>query len=190
MRARLSLALACGALLYAASARAQEMALPVDFQVSLFARVLHFDRNLDAGEGEIVVGVLFQEGFRESSRAKDQFISTMAEDLRNSALGRPVRVVPLALGGAELPRELWPTDIDVLYVAPLRAYSLRAITDASRERGILTVTGVPQYVSEGISLGLDVEAGRTRILVNRAASIAEGADLSAELLKLARIVDR
>jgi hypothetical protein len=78
--------------------------------------------------------------------------------------------------------------VRVLYVSPLRAYSVGTIYAATRTERITTLTGVPQYVEDGLAIGLDMKRERPEIVVNLAASRAEGADLTAQLLKLARVV--
>jgi len=95
------------------------------------------------------------------------------------------------VGGTDDPLALqWlmPARTDVVYLTPLRSFDVRSISQTGRDLGILTLTGVPEYVELGIAIGLDRERGRPRILVNLEAAIAGGADLSSELLKLARMV--
>jgi hypothetical protein len=78
--------------------------------------------------------------------------------------------------------------VAVLYVSPLRAADLRTVTGACRGAGVITVTGVTDYVETGLAIGIGAKGERPEIVVNLAASRAEGADLNAQLLKLARIV--
>jgi hypothetical protein len=47
---------------------------------------------------------------------------------------------------------------------------------------------VPRYVETGLAIGVDMKGERPEIVINLAASRAEGADLTAHLLKLARLV--
>jgi hypothetical protein len=76
----------------------------------------------------------------------------------------------------------------VLYVSPLRGIDISDIIRVSRETGVTTITGVPRYVDEGIAIGLDLKADRPEIVVNLEGARAEGADFTAQLLKLARVV--
>jgi hypothetical protein len=73
-------------------------------------------------------------------------------------------------------------------VTPLRAADLRLLMAAARTSRITTVTGVPEYVETGLAIGIGVKGERPEIVINLTASRAEGADLDAQLLKLARIV--
>ena len=76
----------------------------------------------------------------------------------------------------------------MLYVSPLRATPLRDVITASRAMRVTTVTGVPRYVESGLAIGVDMKGERPEIVINLAASRAEGADLTSHLLKLARVV--
>jgi hypothetical protein len=86
----------------------------------------------------------------------------------------------------ELLRRAYAT---VAYVCELRALDPTSIMHVTRELGILSVTGVPHYVEEGLSVGADLRGNRAQLVINLTAARAEGADLPAQVLKLARIVD-
>ncbi len=60
---------------------------------------------------------------------------------------------------------------------------------ASPEHGkILTLTGVPEYVEKGLSIGVWIKGERPALLINLAASKAEGADLDSQFFNLVTIV--
>lgn len=168
----------------ASSVAAQDVAVPVDVQVPLFIKILAFDRNLGSRPpGPLVVGVLYQANFRASADVAAQvrrFIKDGNEDLK---------VVPINLDETDdLLDVLARQHVLVLYVCPLRAVELKSVTDASRQSGVRTLTGVPRYVESGLGIGLDLKGQRPEIVVNLVAIRAEGADFDAQLLKLARIV--
>jgi len=174
----------------AAVATAQEMDVPVQIQMSVLSRMLEFDRNFKAHAGEeIVIGIIYQSRFRASDKAKSQVVEALqGTDLARIA-GLPVRYVLIEVENARHFRRLvTDSGVDLLYVAPLRAFTVDSITAFSREAGVLTYTGVSQYVHSGIATGLGVEGGKPKILVNRNAAEQEGAEFSSELLKLAHLV--
>lgn len=70
----------------------------------------------------------------------------------------------------------------------LRAVDLKTITRVSRARQLTTWTGVPEYVEEGISIGIGLSGERPLILINRSASRLEGVDFSSQLLKQAQVI--
>ncbi len=167
---------------------AQEMAVPVEVQLQLFARILPFDRQLRERVGdEIVVGVVYQRRLRASLNAMNAVSAALDGELRIADL--PVRHVPLDAGdGAKLTTAIATHDVDVLYICPLRAIDFGVLTAASRAHGVLTYTGVPDYVAEGVAVGIGTRAGRPLIMINLEAARAEGAEFSSELLKLVHVV--
>jgi hypothetical protein len=170
---------------------AQEMAVPVEVQVPLLVKVLAFDRTLaGGGEGDVVLGILYQGKFRTSANVAEE-VRDAVKRLPKAGIGaRPLRLVSIDLDdttnlGAALARQR----ITVLYVTPLRAADLRDVREACRAGRVITVTGVPTYVETGLAIGIGSKAERPEIVVNLAASRAEGGDLNAQVLKLARIVE-
>jgi hypothetical protein len=169
---------------------AQEVAVPVAVQVPILVKILNFDRNL-AGRaaGRLVVGVLFQSRYRTSANVADE-VCLALRVLPAGALGAiELSCVAIDLDATSaLDSALKRNRVQVLYVSPLRAVPLADVTAVSRSAGITTLTGVPRYVETGLAIGLDMKGERPEILINLAASRAEGADLTAHLLKLARLV--
>ncbi len=166
----------------------QMMPLPVDLQVKLLGKVLQFDREFPQRVGdEVVIGVIYQGRFRESLNA----LNGLQEAFSTKPMigERRVRIVPVELIGDESPeRALLASGANVVYVAPLRAVGIDTITKVTRALDLLTCTGVPEYVSDGIAFGVSLRGDRPVILVNLAASREEGARFSSELLKLSRVV--
>ena len=177
--------------LFASVAAAQEMPVPMQTQVGLFVRVLRYDHNLPRADGALVVGVLHQSKLRESASAAREAAMAFAGQGRIADL--PTTVVQLDLDdrvvSADLERALVSGKVDVLYVCPLRAFDVAAITRATRAHAVLTLTGVPAYAERGLSVALGLVGERPQIIVNLAASRAEGSDLASELLRLSRIIE-
>ncbi len=175
----------------AGSACAQEMPVPVDAQVPVLLKVLAFDRRIADARGEnLVVGVLYQSGFRLSSTVKDWVMDALSRAGSSGPADRPLNVVAIDADRKEnLEEGLTRLGVKVLYVTPLRAFDLPSLVAATRRSRTLTLTGVPDYVEAGLSIGLDLKQDRPRILVNLHAARAEGADLAAPLLGLATLVE-
>jgi hypothetical protein len=196
MNGRAVAALIAGLLLEAPAAlapralAAQEVAVPVAIQVPILVKILNFDRNLpERAGGRLVVGVLFQSRYRTSANVAREVCRTL-QDLPAGAMGAlEISCVSIDLDASSaLDSALKRNRVQVLYVSPLRAVSLGDVTTVSRASGITTLTGVPRYVETGLAIGLDMKGERPEIVINLAASRAEGADLTAHLLKLARVV--
>jgi len=171
-------------------ALAQDAALPAGLQVSLLADVLSYDRNLRGRAGtELVVGVLYQRRFRPALDLQLELLEAAARQPATAVAGLPWRWVAVEIeGGEELAAALERLQVDMVYVTPLRALPLAAVTDATRRRQATTVTAVPEYVAAGVAVGFGLRGDRPQILVNRAAAAAEGSDLGSQLLRPAKVV--
>jgi len=170
--------------------RAQEMALPAPTQWSLFDRILGFDRNLDQRiDDGLVIGVVYQGRNRVSSSARSEIVLA-SQEVPGRILDRgQIRMVSLqATSMNELRRQLEEEEVDLLYITPLRAQDASEITAVASSLRIATLTGVREYMEEGVCLGLGVRGGRPEILVNLEVCRYAGMDLNSELLKLATLI--
>ena len=166
-----------------------EADLSVAVQFPLILKILQFDRNLGSRAGaEIVIATVFQGRYRASARARDD-VRRAAEGVPGQRVADlPVRVVDIDLEQVNLKDALDRLDVDVLYVTPLRATDIATIAEVTRELQIASITGVEDYVHQGIAVGIDVFREKPRVLVNLKASKAEGVDFSSRLLSLAQVV--
>ena len=178
--------LVCG---IAPRALTQEVSLPPDAQAQLLMNVLTFDRSqrekLSKG---IKVAVLYESSIRSSAViAKD-----VAKALPGAAelVHSRVRVVNMDMNGkADLVTRLRDQGIQIAYIAPLRASGISAVAQNCRAQRILTFTGVAKYLSQGVAVGLVRQGENPRVLINLPASRAAGSVFSAQLLRVARVVE-
>lgn len=169
---------------------AQEVPVPVSLQYPILLKTLSFDRNLKARSGDaIVLGILYQGRYRRSLDVKDEMVNIANESAMRSVEGLPIRVVPMDYSDAAmLEEQISGKGINTLYVAPLRAADLTTISVLTRKHKVLTLTGVPEYVERGLSIGVVIKGGRPSLFVNLHASREEGANLDSQLLNLARTI--
>ncbi len=157
-------------------------AVPVDVQLALFANIWRLDRNFNPN-GVVTLVIVYQDGYRDSLLVKDDIVTTVQR------LKLPIRCIPLEVRSADLLRKgLSEIHGAVVYVAPLRSIDVAEIARISRARGLRTVTGVPEYVEEGIAVGIGERKDRPLIIINLRGARAAGSDFSSPLLHLARIV--
>lgn len=170
---------------------AQDMEVPADVQYPLLLKILTLDRNLEAkNDGEIVWGVAYQSQVRESWRSMQAFVDASKNTTAQLKNAR-VRLLPIEVNNMDdLERTIKQHRIDVLYVTPLRAVDIRKIAAVARALQVRSLTGVPGYVVEGLAIGIGLRGDKPEILINLAATQAEGADFNPQILRLAHIVDR
>lgn len=171
-------------------AATREVPVPGRLQAELFVKILSYDRRLPERAGkDVVLGVLVQRRYRASLEAADELVAGIAELGEPSASEPRLHPVLVELDtGADLGELLDELGVEVLYVTPLRAVGIQEVVAAAQRRGVRTLTGVPGYVREGIAIGLAVRGERPEILVNLPSARAEGAELSSQLLGMARVI--
>jgi hypothetical protein len=158
------------------------IAVPADVQLALFRNIWKLDRNFD-GTKQITLAIVYQESYSESVAAKDDLLAAIAQ--------QKLPVVPILIDAKTqqlLSSRLHDVDAEFVYVAPLRALDVSEIGRIGRSRPFRTLTGVPEYVEQGIAVGIGLRRDRPLIIVNLEQSRAEGASFSSQLLALARIV--
>lgn len=169
---------------------AQEMSAPVSAQVSLFTKILSFERiTRSKVSNELVVLVLYQKNFRNSLNAKNAVEKQLDGKSLSEFSGASAKVLTFALDSdSDLRQFLSRNKVNFIYVAPLRAYDIDNIISISRSKKILTGSGVAEYVNNGLSIGIGVRSEKPEIIINLTAAKLEGAELSSQLLKMARII--
>jgi hypothetical protein len=167
------------------------MPLPVEDQVPLFVKILNYDRSLkNRNDDKVVIGIIYQEKFRKSDLTKEEFINSIEDISENTINGKHVECIPIEVSNLyNLERIIDSKNISVLYIAPLRSVEINRIYHLSRQKKIITISGVSQYIREGISVGLELVDEKPKILINRRASKYEGIDFTSQLLRLAILIN-
>jgi hypothetical protein len=168
----------------------QDQLLPVDIQVPLFLKVMSFDRHLKTWTGDtIIVGVIYQGKVRESADFKDEFLQELGRSAIKDIGGTAVRCVPVDIDtGQPFAEAIKQSNVNILYVAPLRSASIQSITEVSRNQHLPTFTGVPDYVESGLAVGVIPNGRKSLIIINMPATRAEGIDFSTQFLRMAKVI--
>lgn len=164
--------------------------VPANLQAVLFSKILSFDRNLTSRAGErLDVLVLYQAEFPESQRMAENFSKAFLGAGLADIAGRPLVLTMLPFTKIDdLQAALATYNADIIYIAPLRAVNVRRLTRAMGARS-RTISPVRGYVEDGAAIGVELRAGKPHIVVNLNAARAQGMDLSAQLLKLAEVIE-
>lgn len=78
----------------------------------------------------------------------------------------------------------------LLFIPRSESASLAAWLERTGGKPIVTVSDVPGFARAGGMIELPLEGGRVAIVLNRAAAQERGFEFNAQLLRLARVVDR
>lgn len=186
---RLALLLTIAAAL-ARPAGAQGMAVEAGLQIPILMKVLAYDRQFDVrAAGTLTIGILYAPSDSASSKATGQISDTLY-----GFAGKTVRKVPIKYfqveytSAAELEAFVKAKGINAFYVAPGLDKALPAILKLAQARGITTLTGVPDYVKRGVSVGVGMGADKPQIIINLASAKSEGSEFDANLLRIATVL--
>jgi hypothetical protein len=173
-----------------APAEAAGMELPADLQIPLILKVLTYDRQLESkAGGEVNIGIVYSPADPSSSQATTDVSGTL-----NKFAGKTVKKLPINYWTIEfvstqrLEAILKEKNISVLYVSPGVEKHITAITQVSQSRRVTTTTGVPDFVKQGVAVGIGQRRGKPQIYINLEASKSEGSEFDASLLRIATVV--
>lgn len=161
----------------------------VDVHLPLIFKILSLDRNVADDMGsEARMGVLFQPKYRSSYLNKENVMGFMKE--YDQARNEPqVRCEPMELNDlSDLEAQLKAGRIEALYLTPLRAVDLVALTAMARKYGVRTFTGVSAYTIEGVAVAIGLKGDNPQMIINLKAARGEGADYSSYVLRLAKVI--
>ena len=152
-----------------AEAAGQEMPVSPKIQAAIFHKLFLFDRTLQkVGEVEILV---------------------VANDLSKEAAGRiakafeSVDIPAKVIEAAKLPENLKKSSVVYLTGGVVSTHQL------CQKNGVLSITGIPRLAEKGeASIGIGIEDYKPQIIVHLGQLSAEGHDLSAQVLQLARLI--
>ncbi|HEX9109125.1 MAG TPA: YfiR family protein, partial [Longimicrobiales bacterium] len=170
------------------AAGAQGGSLPADVQVALIAKIMRFDRHLDRYGREVVLGILYQGGNRESGRtARD--VGDVARSVQVIGAGnqafRPVLIEYAS--GMDLKAELKKRGVSLLYLSSMRAVDLARLVEQAHEMGVLTIAAEAEPIQAGVAIGLQERGPRPAVSIRLSSARKAGSDLDSRLLHLADV---
>jgi len=151
------------------SLMAQAKDAPASIAAAMVMKVVAFEKTLGAG-GDITIYVVGAED--------------VAAELKK-AIGKPIGKATLKSveSGADLPAN----KPSVLFVGDPAKFD--AATAYTKSNKVLSVTGSPDLVSKGVTLGFGVgDDNKPKILLNLSASSEEGMDWNPAILKVAKTI--
>ncbi len=157
-------------LLWVFPLNAQDTPVPPELQAAIFQKIFSYDRVLSPSTPPRVL-IAFSS---DSVKLKDRLLKAF-EDAGITASAQPEAELKSMSG------------VNVLYVAT----EGKSFKQLCQENSVLSITGFPSLVEKGeVAVGLAVsEDNKPKIVVHRKQLKAEGHELGANLLRLARLID-
>jgi hypothetical protein len=175
----------------APAAGTEPMPFPADVQITLLLKILTYDRAFQAkARLGVTIGVVYVASDAESVKAKDDILKTLQLVADRTIKNVPIKAMALEYRDPKsLALAVRNGSVNVFYIAPGNADSLRELLRMSHTQGITTATGVPEYVQRGVAIGIGIKADKKPdILINLPSSRQEGSEFDASLLRIATVV--
>jgi hypothetical protein len=141
---------------------------PVSVQAAIFLKLLEFDKNISSG-GSITVYVVGSSEFASAMKQAE------GKAVGGATIGKIVE-------GTGLPAE----KPSVVYIGS--ASMLSEIQKYTTSNKVLSITGLPDLASKGVTLTVGISEGKPKIMLNLTASKDEGIDWNPAILKVAATV--
>lgn len=170
---------------------ATQETVPEELQVSIFLKILTYDRSLEARVKDTIrIGVLYLSENAQTKKNKDAFIENLKLNQDKTINGIPFNFTELAFTTEKRFEEATKERrINVLYVTSDGSDIVKRVSPITHAGKILTITGRVDYVNQGISVGLAVKEEKPQVVINLPAARAEGSDFSSNLLRLCKVIN-
>lgn len=170
-------------------AHAQTSLTPVR-RALILSRIVAYDKNLAVAGQPLTVAVVTKAAKAAANSDADELAAAFQKVAAETKVGgselRAVRLTYTDLASFEA--ALSKLGVKAVYLAEGLDGDLEAITRLTRGRKILSLCGQEATVRAGVSVGVYVDESKTRMIVNLAATQAEGVTFPPELLRLAEVV--
>jgi hypothetical protein len=163
---------------------ADETTVPPNVQAAAVVRILEYDRALKAWAGtSLTVGIVAKDSH---GGAASEFAKALAG---RDVQGMPIKVVEHTFhDGDALGGFLEQNGVRLVYVASDLAAHTSAVLSAGTTRKLPTFAPTRGQFDGGATLGLIVQDGRPRVLVNLPSCKASGMNLDPKLLELSEVI--
>ena len=166
------------------------MIVPLNIQFPLFLKALSFDRNLQERVGdEIIIGILYQKKFRLSNNIKDKFTEVVRTSLIKKINNISIKYVNIDMEEPDYLEKLLDEQVNIVYLTPIRTIKIEKIVTFCRNNKITSLTSIPDYVNIGLAISIEIKKSKPYFIINLTAAKKEGANISSQLLKLAKIIE-
>ena len=167
-----------------AAAPGDRLAVPLELQAELLAKVVRYDRNFAPRVGaKARVLVVYAPDAPESERVARLLTSALQAQQSIGGVAHEEELVPF-VNAAKLAALARERKAALVVFAPGLAVHASAVATAFDGFDGLTVSTTPDGVREGLVLGFDLVSGRPRMLLNLTQSRRQHADFRAEVLQL------
>jgi hypothetical protein len=162
--------------------------VPVNLQAAIFFKALAYDYNLQAKSvNELTIVVVTDS---KSASQKSALAGGFSKISGQKLGSKTIKVTFVSVSGAgDLEPKVASEDGNIMYIAEGSSDAvLNKMIQIAGKQKIPTLCGSEALVTKGIAIGLTVEDGKPKIIINLAASQKQGMKLSSKLLRISKII--
>ncbi|MBN2716364.1 MAG: YfiR family protein [Deltaproteobacteria bacterium] len=180
-------------LIYLPGTATAQHKLPAALEITVIGKMLGYDQNLSkktTETGTVPLALLYNAKKKNSEQQADEIITAIRKLGKQKIIsGKTLQPFKVAYQTAEQAQKaITSQKATLVYVCEGMDDRLEEIVKFSHNTGILTIGANPSYIDAGISIGVFLNGNKPQMVVNLAASRAEGCNFSAALLKLASVI--
>lgn len=179
--------------IFPAPVSAGEKKVPVDLQIKLFLTALTYDKNLtERADVKLNIGIVYFPNVADSKEEALHFFEALEEFKDKKVKGLALDKVLIAYRGSnDLKKIIAGNTIRLLYIATGIKNDIKDVTETTESAKVLSITSEIEYVVEcGVSMAVGIEATKPRIYLDLSSSRAEGANFSAKLLRVVKVLGK
>lgn len=172
------------------SSKSQSIVVPVDIHLPILFKALNLEKGVNKSDSEtFIVAIVYESTNSNSVTVLNDIVAFGERQHRNLIYDKSVSFVPVDIHESKnFQALLHTTKAPVVYVTPLNPSALQLVIGTSQKEKVLSMTGVPEYVDAGVSLGVGVKGDSPEIIINLTSSKEEGSEFSSKVLGVARII--
>ena len=162
--------------------------VPSNLQAAIFFKVLSYDYNLSSKAGNsLTIGVITD---KKTAGQKSSLLSGFNKLNSQTIQGKAIQVVEISISDpSQLAGKVGSAKADILYLADgADEKTIRAVLAIASKDKRATLGGSETLAERGFAIGLTVEGGKPKIVVNLPAAQKQGMKLSSKVLRLARVI--
>jgi len=178
-------ALLTGAMIWFFSVTAHSQGVPENLQAAIFFKVLAYDYNIQSKPGnEVTIAVLIDT----KTAGRQAAILEGFNKIKGQQLGgKTINIIVVKMSGAAAVGDAAKGDILYLPEGSDEKVVTATLTFAEKNKKA-TLGGSENLANKGCAIGLAVEGGKPKIVINLPASQAQGMNLSSKVLRLAKVL--
>jgi len=161
--------------------------VPLNLQAAIFFRVLSYDNSIKNKAGKLTISIVID---KKTTGKKAQLLKGFNALKGKTIFNKVININVIEVSSPDqLANQINSRKSDILYVADGADKGIinKLVSIATKTKKT-TIGGSEQLAKMGFAIGLAIENGKPKIIVNLKAALAQGMQLSSKVLRLAKVL--